>query len=254
MNYPYSDEFMSGAEFSAGAMSAGIVGVFFAIYMVMIFFSFAFSIVSYILTSLGTYTIAERRGIRHPWLTWIPVGNLWILGSISDQYQYIVKGKIKNRRKALLGLCIGVFAAYILMIVAAIMGSFMSVNPGYGDADVGMLLITVLISLGILAACIVLTVFQYMSLYDLYRSCHPNNAALYTVLSILISATMPFFVFFSRKKDLGMPPRKQAPAPAPVQPEVLPQPESVEEETVEEPVEETAEVEEGFAKPEEFEE
>ena len=146
MNYPYSDEFMSGAEFSAGAMSAGIVGVFFAIYLVMVFFSFAFSIVSYILTSLGTYTIAERRGIRHPWLTWIPVGNLWILGSISDQYQYIVKGKIKNRRKALLGLCIGVFAAYILMIVAAIVGSFMRVNPGYGDADVAMLLITVLIS------------------------------------------------------------------------------------------------------------
>ena len=251
MNYPYSDEFMSGAEFSAGAMSAGIVGVFFAIYMVMIFFSFAFSVASYILTSLGTYTIAERRGIRYPWLTWLPFGNLWILGSISDQYQYIVKGKIKNRRKVMLGLSIGVVAAYIIFLFATVTGIILSENAVYFGSEAAMLVLVVVCTLVMLVTGIILIVYQYISLHDLYRSCHPGNAALYTVLSILITATMPFFVFFSRKKDLGMPPRKKASAP--VQPEVLPQPEAVAEEAAAEQ-EEAEEVEEGFAKPEEFEE
>ena len=251
MNYPYSDEFMYGPDFGVDAMSAGIVGVFFAIYMIAIFFSFAFSIVSYILTSLGTYTIAERRGIRYPWLTWLPFGNLWILGSISDQYQYIVKGKIKNRRKVMLGLSIGVIAAYIIFLFATVTGIILSENAVYFGSEAAMLVLVVVCTLVMLVTGIILIVYQYISLHDLYRSCHPGNAALYTVLSILITVTMPFFVFFSRKKDLGMPPRKKAPAP--VQPEVLPQPEAVAEEAAAEQ-EEAEEVEEGFAKPEEFEE
>ena len=47
-----------------------------------------------------------------------------------------------------------------------------------------------------------------MALYDVYRSMDPNNAVLYLVLSILFRPTEPFFLFFNREKDLGMPPRK----------------------------------------------
>lgn len=35
----------------------------------------AISLVFYIFESLGLYTIAKRRGIRHPWLSWVPLGN-----------------------------------------------------------------------------------------------------------------------------------------------------------------------------------
>ncbi len=42
------------------------------------------SIVSYVLFSLGLYTVAKRRMINHPWLSWIPVANIWILGSLSE--------------------------------------------------------------------------------------------------------------------------------------------------------------------------
>jgi hypothetical protein len=50
-----------------------------------------------------------------------------------------------------------------------------------------------------------------MALYDVYRSLDPANAVLYLVLSILFSPTEPFFLFFNREKDLGMPPRKRQP-------------------------------------------
>ena len=68
------------------------------------FFANGLSILAYILQALALYTIAKRRGIRKPWLAWIPFGNSWILGSLSDQYHYVTKRTIKNRRKLLLGL------------------------------------------------------------------------------------------------------------------------------------------------------
>ena len=49
------------------------------------------------------------------------------------------------------------------------------------------------------------------------RYYHPANAVLYLVLSILFSPTEPFFLFFNREKDLGMPPRKQEPVYTPPQ-------------------------------------
>ena len=63
----------------------GVFGIFFALYAVVILFSLAVSAVFYVLQSLSLYTIANRRGIRNPWLAWIPVGSSWTIGCISDQ-------------------------------------------------------------------------------------------------------------------------------------------------------------------------
>ena len=75
------------------------------------------SLAAYVFSSLAIYTIAQRRGIRHAWMAWIPMLNVWILGSISDQYRYVVKGQIKSKRKVLLALNILnvliIFAAFI---------------------------------------------------------------------------------------------------------------------------------------------
>ena len=62
------------------------------------------SVAAYVLTSLSLYTIAARRQIANPWLSWIPVVRIWVLGSLSDQYRYVVKGQYKSKRKILIGL------------------------------------------------------------------------------------------------------------------------------------------------------
>lgn len=62
----------------------------------------ALGVLSYVLLALGLYAIAQRRCIRKPWLAWIPVANMWLLGCISDQYQYLVHGQQKSKRKTLL--------------------------------------------------------------------------------------------------------------------------------------------------------
>lgn len=193
----------------------------------------------YILQALALYTIAQRRGIKKPWLAWIPVVNVWILGSISDQYQYVVKKQVKNKRKVLLGLNIAITILAILLIAALIwlfaslvmvgvsMNLFSSGNMPGANIDtyafealadeIGVLLLMCLTVLPLLVLVIIHTVYFYMALYDVFRSCEPKNSTLYIVLSLVgnfvIDGVYCIFLMLCKDKDLGMPPRKPEPIP-----------------------------------------
>ena len=194
-----------------GAM-AGVGGFVIAFVLLFYFLMIGFGIACYVLQSVGFYTIAKRRGIKNPWLCWLPVGDAWILGSISDQYNYVAKGKVKNRRKLLLGLAIGAYTILICWLVSYIgwivgMVAFVEeeVIGGMFGATMGAFLI---FTLFIAVVGIVNTIMQYIALYDVFTSCNPDSSVIFLVLSILINVTLPFLIFTSRNKDLGMPPRK----------------------------------------------
>jgi len=159
------------------------------------------ALVFWVLRAFSLYTIAKRRGIRNAWLSWIPMGDHWILGSLSDQYQHLVEGKIKSRRKILLilsllsleiGACNGVFSGLLTagVITEEAAGAFvlLSVIPSILGAGIG----------------IAALVFYHMCNYDLYRSCDPKNAVAYLVIGIFIPVTEPFFYLVNRRKDRGM--------------------------------------------------
>ena len=82
--------------------------------------SFLLNIAAYVLTAIALYTLASRRGIKNAWLSWVPVINCWIIGSLSDQYRYVVKGEVKNKRKALIILNIINWILALAMIVISI--------------------------------------------------------------------------------------------------------------------------------------
>ena len=71
----------------------------------------------YVVTSLSLHAMAKGRFIEKAWLAWIPVGNLWILGSIADHYQLCARGRVKSRRKVLMGIYIVMAAIWVGMIV-----------------------------------------------------------------------------------------------------------------------------------------
>ena len=180
---------------------------------------------SYILTALALYTIAQRRGIHKPWLAWIPVANCWLLGSLSDQYQYVVKGENKSKRKFLLALSI---ADVVLGITMCVMAVVMVVKTVFAISDyasdeaiaraiLGPTMSVLGLCVPLLGVSIAFAIIRYMALYDIYKSLDPGNCVLFLVLSILFSVTEPFFLFFNRNKDLGMPPRRQSPPYAAVQ-------------------------------------
>lgn len=190
-----------------------------------------FGIACFVLSAMALYTIARRRGLRNAWLSWIPVVNCWILGSLSDQYQYVVKGQNRSKRKFMLVLNV-LLAVFTVMVTVLAVMTAVGVMFSVSDAEMmrainGPVLAILGVALPLACVSIAYTVIRFMALYDVYRSLDPSNAVLFLVLSIFFGITEPFFLFFNRNKDAGMPPRKR-PEPAFV-PEEEPQQEVWEE-------------------------
>lgn len=183
-------------------------------------------IASYVLTSMALYALSDRRGIRHAWLSWVPVLNVWIIGSLSDQYRYVVKGQYKSKRKALL-----ILKFLILLLSAVLIGvcGFMVADligsAVYGTPErelirviMGSVFSILGLSLPVAGLSIAAAVIRYMAMYDIYTSMDPANNVLFLVISIIFRVTEPFFLFFNRNKDNGMPPRREEPQWQPQEP------------------------------------
>lgn len=162
----------------------------------------------YVFIAISLYSMASRRGIRHAWLAWVPIGNNWILGSLSDQYRYLVKGKICRKRMILPALSGGI------LLLIPVMSRMVTVNAALGAlfdcyfSAASTLLGSVFLALAVIAILIVVQVFFYIAVYDVYRSCDPDNATLFLILTIVVPLCYPILLFCCRKKELGMPPRR----------------------------------------------
>jgi hypothetical protein len=200
-------------------MGVGMM-IFYGIYMLVML---GIGIAAYVLRAAGMYSIAKRRGITNAWFSWIPVLNLWVLGCISDQYQYVVKGKNKSKRKWLLTLNVVMAVLYVVFLVCIGAMAFNSVTGALnnaGDEAIAMAIMGPMmgmlgLSIPIMGVAIAVAIMRYIALYDLYSSCNPRYNVVFLVLSILFNVTEPFFIFFNRKKDGGMPPRRVTTQPEP---------------------------------------
>jgi hypothetical protein len=201
------------------------MGVFWVLYALLVLALdaavLAFAVVCYVLEGKSLSAIARRRGIEKPWLAWVPVGSSWLLGSISDQYRYVTYGQVRSRRKLLTWLTATLYGAmtvlFVLLGVWMVLSMIAAIN-----ATEEAFLITLLggmiglylflfLFVGIAA---VTSVFQFMAYYDLFRSCDPKKSLVFLLVSIFVSYPLPFFVYSCRNKDLGMPPRTDAPQPS----------------------------------------
>ena len=174
------------------------------------------SVAAYVFSALAIYTIAQRRGIKNPWLAWIPMVNVWILGSISDQYRYVAKGEVKNKRKILLGVNILNFIltwVAVLKMIVTVVGVVVGETYLTDEMEaIRQILVSVAFFAPVAILGIVGFVVEIMALYDLYSSCEPANNVLYLVLSLvpgINTVARPLFLFLCREKDGGMPPRRE---------------------------------------------
>ena len=209
MKPDYTEMFASGE----GAILAGV-------FLTVLGIVSALGLLLYVLQAWSVYTIARRRGIRKPWLAWIPVAGVWTVGSIADQYQYVVNRRVQSSRKVLLGLTIGICAMVVLyMGVVFSMAARTIVFPHEmmrSSQWAAFFLFFFFFFFAVLALVVVCAVFFYISLYHVYNSCNPDTCVVFLILSIVFSVTVPFFLVADRNLDLGMPPRRtQAPEPLP---------------------------------------
>lgn len=234
-------EFPPAMEGVAEGAFIGGTGIVTGIFLIVYLIALGIGLVFYVLNAAGMYRIAKRRGIHHAWLAWIPIGCNWLLGSISDHYQYVAKQKATKKRKILLILSLILMAVSILLGVcfaALIAAETSGVGMGASILAVAMMVISYLAMAGLALA---ITVFCYIAYFDLFRSCRPDHDVLFLILSIFFGPAV--FVFACSSYDKGMPPKRpaqQPPMQIPYEPE-----EPAEEEIYEEPETEEIPVVEG---------
>ena len=194
------------------------------------------SIALYVLQAIGLCTIANRRGIARPWLAWVPVGSLWLLGAICDDYQQRRGGKRTRKRTIMLVLAI---ASAVLLIVSLVLivSSMLSVVTTdelmdivyYMSAEEDDLYVSsaeetlnkllqsslaaekrgtliagaVLAILGGIASTVV-GVLECICMYKLFESCDPARKMVYFLVGLFVGL-WPVFVFVVKDRDLGIP-------------------------------------------------
>lgn len=182
--------------------------------------SVALATAAYIFMGLGLYAMAQKRCISRPWLAWIPIGNLWLLSCLSDQYFYLTRGKDQSRRRSILIYSlVAVGSAVLIAILGTVLylsGVFATLHPGDifsfdSSASVAVLFLLLLAveSAGFMVA---VKVIYCISLYHIFCSCDPSKKKLYATAGIIASClgidlVGAILLYICREKEAGMPPR-----------------------------------------------
>ncbi|WP_066644380.1 hypothetical protein [Christensenella timonensis] len=153
--------------------------------------------VFYVFSALGLYTMAKRRGLNNPWLAWIPVVYIYVIGKLADTYAAKHLNKRTNYAVLLLGLIVGVVVLAIIMMATLFAGMLHSYSSSHIYAFLPAYIIFVVL---LIAIAIVYAVFYYISLYRIYNW-HSESATVLLVLSILFSVIVPFVLFALRNGD-----------------------------------------------------
>lgn len=186
--------------------------IFLIVWLLIMLVSAALGLAQYIMTSLSLYTIADRRCINNPWLAWLPIGNVWIIGSIADYHDR--RNGINNKwRIALLALYlvfIGLFlVCYISLIVAVISFGIMSEAEIVGEEIVGEVIGAILPPyLGLIVsvfAAAAMQACQTVCTYKVFETTVPEKALRYFLISVLVPLGSPICLMKCRNSLNGVP-------------------------------------------------
>ena len=147
----YFDHGPSSAQFNFGG---GLAVAVTAILLAVLFAVLVFAAATYVLRSIGLYTMAKNRGIENAWLAWVPVGNSWLLGQIADEVNSR-QGKKTNY-------------SLILLVLTAVTAA--------GGFSLVLLPFSALLSAPLSLAA---SVVYFIALYDVYQDYAPKNAVFF---------------------------------------------------------------------------
>lgn len=146
---------LAGVGFFAGAI---IVAVITAILGIAIYLFYSFAL----------YKLAQSRNVEMPWLAWIPIAQLYIIGIL------VKSMKISTFEIPKLEIVLPAAA-----LATAILGAIPLIGTLISLANIILLL---------------------LALYHLYKQYLPEQATVYTVLSILV-ITVPFLLLKISKME-----------------------------------------------------
>ena len=148
--FPQSPSLLTEIADAFGPM----LGVIISMYAVM----FLFAIAMYVMNAIAIMRMAKRTGVRNGWLAFIPIGDIYLLGRISDA------GKGKRIRTKMLMTTVIVFAVLYVVLIAVLVGAIVSASMF--DTILDMFIAPLFGTLALLLiAAVCLTVFEYIAYY-----------------------------------------------------------------------------------------
>ncbi|MDO4288087.1 MAG: hypothetical protein Q4C55_02760 [Eubacterium sp.] len=149
---------------------AGLAALVATLGIAAVLVAVAIPAILYCLSSYGLYVMAVNKKADYPWLAWIPIVKLYLLGEIIDER-----------------VCFGSLAlpyAQVILPIASVFGTVIVAIPFVGWVC----------SLAIM----VYSLAAYFRLYKLYA---PESAVLYLVLSIILPFMLSIFPFAIRNRQ-----------------------------------------------------
>ena len=181
-----------------------IAGIFIWIYIVFLAAVLFVSVGIYVLKAVGLMNMAKKCGIEKGWLAFVPFGHEYIHGRIAEKLE---DGKPSSKRysRILTGLSIALCAVYVLCAVACFWSLFAQMSAIHNNSGDFVFAISAFsflpLSVALLAIVVVYYVFSSIALYRIYKIFSPENAVLYLLLSIFISAASPIVILILSRKN-----------------------------------------------------
>lgn len=171
----YTDGFYRG-------IISGVVAGAISIVLFLIVILLAYTIVSYIFTSLSYYQMAKSRSLKYPGLAWIPIGRHYLTGALIGDQVTLSSKQLP-------------YASIFLPVAATLFITLTGLLNAYMPLGIKMLLFI---------AIVLLAIYRYAAYYALFKLYRPNYAVVFLVLTILfMELPLPFFLFSMRKKEVN---------------------------------------------------
>jgi hypothetical protein len=175
-----------------------IVSIYVFFIFIVLLIEFLPAIAQYVVTSIGLHRLGNKHGVPRAGLAWLPIGNMYVLGSLADLGAEHNGADKPGYRKRLVGLAIPitviggvmVFSLLFIVLVAIVMG-LMGILP---ETPTALIAIPVLICFGGFIPMFILgikfAICMYKGLWQIYRMYSKNLAILYLLLSIFVPLSM----------------------------------------------------------------
>ena len=183
MGTGYENIFESSPTLPIGGMA--LIIAYAIVYVIL----FAFLAVIYVFNSMATSKMLKSLGHKRPWFAWVPIVNSLAMGQIADYYD---NGKpSRNLGKKLFIFTVVELVAVLSMVFFMLLGDIFK-----GGAFFVLLAnVSYFVLYGMIIAYMV---NYYFALWAIYRIFAPDKSVIFFVISILVSDTIPFFLFAIR--------------------------------------------------------
>lgn len=173
-----------GGRFMNSHASDVLVGLLYGVagfvIAVILFIAFLVWAALFIIQAVGMYRIAQRKGITHAWLAWIP-------GARKYLYAEIIGTDLKVGQTTI--------PQFPWIYIAVTFGSFLISAPLNAIPVVGTLL-SMLLGLALFAVEIYL-------MYRFFKLFEGENTVVFTVICAILGFVFPFLVLYLRNKPFA---------------------------------------------------